>query len=247
MPSAAVILKTLTAIATRWWRLSVAWHLALAVVVFALWRGWRPSKRVAGLLLVSPLISVSLLAWWSGNPFNTVVFAALAAGLGWHSATLGTDPIALGPKHLLIPGSLLVKFGWVYPHFLGSASWAYLAAAPLGLIPCPTLAVVGGILLVFNLLDSRVWAITVGVAALAYGLIGVFGLGVLLDVLLLPGGVYLLVLAARRDFVAEPRTFWLREAHQGDLPPLPRATAAHQNFGDGGTRSAPQTKRRDAA
>lgn len=44
-----------------------------------------------------------------------------------------------------LPSAALVVFGWTYPHFVSTHSWIeYAYAAPLGLIPCPTLSVVIG-------------------------------------------------------------------------------------------------------
>lgn len=40
--------------------------------------GWRPSNRIVDYLFTAPLLSVSALAWASGNPFNGATFAALA-------------------------------------------------------------------------------------------------------------------------------------------------------------------------
>jgi hypothetical protein len=46
--------------------------------VLAVLVGWRPSNRIVDYLFTAPLLSVSALAWASGNPFNGATFAALA-------------------------------------------------------------------------------------------------------------------------------------------------------------------------
>ena len=70
MPTAGEILSTATVIANEWRWLAVSWHLLMGAGVVALAAGWRPSKRLAGILITPLLISVSVLALWSSNPFT---------------------------------------------------------------------------------------------------------------------------------------------------------------------------------
>ena len=89
-------------------------------------------------------------------------------------------------------GLVLVGFGWTYPHFVEVHSWtSYLYAAPLGLIPCPTLSMLVGVSLIVGSLEAKAWAITVAAAALVYGVIGVFTLGVAIDAVLLAVAIVL--------------------------------------------------------
>jgi hypothetical protein len=88
----------------------------------------------------------------------------------------------------------------VYPHFLHTRTWAeYIYAAPLGLIPCPTLSAVIGATLILGLLQSKAWSLAVALAGLLYGVIGVFRLGVGLDVALIAGATILAAGAFRRN------------------------------------------------
>ena len=90
----------------------------------------------------------------------------------------------------------LIGFGLVYPHFLPGEPWfAYLFAAPFGLLPCPTLALVTGVTLLVRGLDLRPWCWLLAAAGFLYGLLGVLRLGVYLDLPLLAGAVALLVRA----------------------------------------------------
>lgn len=191
MPSAQGILDGLTAIANDWKILAIAWHVVLAVGLAAFVLGQRPAKAAAGIALVLPLVSVSALAWSAGNPFNGAVFALLAGALAALAARM-RGAIRVGPPWLVAAGFTLLAFGWVYPHFLQAGSWAaYLVAAPLGLVPCPTLsALIGGSLIVDGL-ESRGWSLTLAAAGVVYGLIGWLRLGVTIDVALLAGAVAL--------------------------------------------------------
>lgn len=184
------ILIGLASVANEWRPVAVAWHVALAVSLLAILVGWRPSTRVAGYLLALPVLSVSAAAVASGNPFNGVAFVTLALIFVSVASRLSIEPVRIGAPHLVITGALLVVLGAVYPHFLDTDRWtAYLYAAPLGLLPCPTLSATMGTSLVFGLFDSRPWAFTLAAAGLMYGAIGAFLLGVTLDYALLAGAL----------------------------------------------------------
>jgi hypothetical protein len=192
MPSPHEILAGLEAIANGWRPLAIVWHLALAAGLIALGLGWRPGRRLAGVLIAGPLASVSGLAWLTGNPFNGTVFAVIAAALVAVALRLPRDAVRIGTPRLLIPGIGLTAFGWAYPHFLQTNSWiTYLYAAPLGLVPCPTLCAATGLALVLRGLGSRGWSLILAASGLLYGLVGWLRLGVAIDAVLLVGAVTL--------------------------------------------------------
>jgi hypothetical protein len=144
--------------------------------------GWRPTTRVAAYILSAPLLSVSAAAWAWGNPFNGTVFAALFLVVVRLARRLSADPVSFGTPILVTLGIVLVAFGWGYPHFLKTDHWmTYAYAAPLGVLPCPTLSVAIGATLICGLLGSVAWSVTLAAAGLVYGAIGVFVLGVQLD------------------------------------------------------------------
>jgi hypothetical protein len=196
MPSAETILNAAATIANEYRTLAIDWHVLLGTLLVALFAGWRPSNRSAGYLLVAPLLSVSALAWVSGNPFNGATFAALALLLIGSASRLSGQPIVVASSFLLVSGVLLVAFGWAYPHFLMAGRWTeYTYAAPLGLLPCPSLSAVVGLTLVLGLQRSKAWSMTVAAIGFVYGAIGVFTLGVALDHGLLAGAAVLAIAA----------------------------------------------------
>ena len=200
MPSSTAILEQVTALANDLQLVAVFWHVALAAGAAAVLVGWRPSRRLAGAVLVPPLACVAGLAWWSGNPFNAMVFLAATAIFAKLAARLPRAPVALNTGWTGIAGVMLLAFAWVYPHFLRTQSaWAYFYAAPLGLIPCPTLSALIGISLAMRLCESRPWAGVLAVFGLFYGIVGVVRLGVEIDVFLLAGAAILAGFAWRRD------------------------------------------------
>ncbi len=188
MPSAATILSGLTTIANDWQQLALVWHVWLAALIGALLAGWRPANRAVGAVLIAPVLSVCALAWASGNPFNAAAFAILAIALATITSRPPSERVRIGSSFHLVSGALLVAFGWIYPHFVAADSWVtYTYASPLGLIPCPTLSVLIGLTLILDGLGSTPWCTTLVAAGLAYGAIGVFRLGVVLDYGLLAG------------------------------------------------------------
>jgi hypothetical protein len=198
MPSSEAILGSLTTIANEWRMLAIVWHMALGASIVALIAGWRPSNRVGAYMLIAPLISVSAVAWAWGNPFNGAVFAVLAALLVGIASRISTHPVQMARPLLFVPAAMLMVFGWTYPHFLERNPWtAYLYAAPMGLLPCPTLATVIGATVMLDFLDSTRWTASVAIAGLVYAAIGVLRLEVSLDYGLLAGAA--LVLGALAD------------------------------------------------
>lgn len=193
MPAPGEILHGLRSIASQAAWLSVLWHIVVAVTIAALLAGFRPRRRTAAASLSVPLASVSIVAFAFENPFNGAVFAVLALLLAGLASGASTARVTLGSRWAVVLGSLLFAFGWVYPHFLENAPWfAYLYSAPLGAIPCPTLSAVVGVALIGDGLGTGPWRLTLAVAALFYAVFGMFRLGVVMDSVLLLGGVALL-------------------------------------------------------
>ena len=88
----------------------------------------------------------------------------------------------------------MIAFAWIYPHFLeGLSPGTSLWAAPMGVIPCPTLSLVIGFALLFDGFGSRSWSLILAGVGLFYGLFGAARLGVVLDVVLVGGASALLV------------------------------------------------------
>lgn len=197
MPPAADILDGLSIIANRAAGVAMGWHIVIATALVALAGGWRPSRRAARLLIGMPIASVAAVAFAFGNPFNGVVFAASAMALTALARMGDRRPVSRGSAWAFGTGMATAAFGWVYPHFLEGHPTAYLYAAPVGLVPCPTLAVAIGFALLGGGLGSRAWSLTLGAVGLFYGLFGVLRLGVFLDVGLVAGAVVLLAAVLR--------------------------------------------------
>jgi hypothetical protein len=217
MPSVPAILSHLTAVANDAAVMAVVWHIIIAAAVVALSFGWRPSRRLAGVLLAAPVASAATVAFAFRNPFNGTILAILALALVGLACRFRSGHVVRGSLWMTAAGTFMVAFGLFYPHFLTTQSaLAYLYAAPTGLIPCPTVSVIIGFALIAGGLRTRAWSLVLGTFGLFYGVFGVVRLHVLLDVPLVLGAVALIVVA-------------LLEVDSGSIPSTststPRASA----------------------
>jgi hypothetical protein len=193
MPDADEILSTLRLITNDVAWLSGVWHVVAGTIIVVLLAGFRAKRRTAAASLSIPLASVSIVALAFENPFNGAVFAALSVLLAGLAFRASTATVTQGSRWAVILGSLLIVFGWVYPHFLDNSPWfAYLYSAPMGAIPCPTLSAVVGVALFADGFGANAWRLTLAFAALFYSVFGIFRLGVAIDGLLLLGGLGLI-------------------------------------------------------
>jgi hypothetical protein len=196
MPPSEEILAGLHRIANELFMLAAAYHLVILGTIAALLTGWRPSQRHAVLLLTLPLACVAVVGFVYRNPFNGAAFAVLALALAIRARRVRTERVALGAWPSVVSGAILVGFGSVYPHFLDvQSAWVYLIGAPVGLVPCPSLALVLGFALLAGGFGDRTVSLMLSIAGLFYGLFGVARLGVRLDFALLAGALALAWLA----------------------------------------------------
>ena len=193
MPSSNTILAGLAGLANEYRWLAIAIHVYIGALVVLAAAGRLRSRKIAAILIALPLLSVSGLAWLSGNPFNGALFAVFAAALLALATRLSAGALQFAPRPVMITGFALFAFGWVYPHFLENENFiSYLYSAPTGIIPCPTLSVVIGLSLVAGSFQSRSWGLVAAGAGLFYGLFGALRLGVALDWFLAAGAAALL-------------------------------------------------------
>ncbi len=194
MPASEFILGGLGEISNTYRPLALIWHLYLVLIALGLIAGRRMSRRLMGVLLTLPLLSVSVLAWMTANPFNGALFASGGIALILISVRMKRERVAIAPPWMVVSGAIMLLFGLVYPHFLeGLWPLAYIYSAPTGLIPCPTLSALIGFSLITGCLGSRVWAVVLGAMGLFYGFFGAVRLGVALDWVLIAGAVNLVL------------------------------------------------------
>jgi hypothetical protein len=194
MPTKEDIISGLQTIVNDYQTFAIVWHIIFYVVIASLIFLWRPSNKVVALLMCIPIISVAIFAWISGNPFNGFLFTVLAILIIIFGLKASNAPINVSNLPYLIVGILMIVFGLVYPHFINADSFIkYLYASPVGLIPCPTLSILIGFLLLYNGLGSQSLTLTFVIFGLFYGIFGALKLAVYLDVFLILGATTLMV------------------------------------------------------
>jgi hypothetical protein len=200
MPPRNEILANLQLIANRVEVVASLWHILAFFAFLAVAAGWRPVRKTVAVLLLPLVLSVAVIAWIHRNPWNGIAFTLLGLVLGLLARRVAAVATTRPSRGVLWLGIAMIAFGFAYPHFLAPRSvfW-YLYAAPLGLLPCPTLSFVIGITLVAGGMGTRAWRLVLALAGLGYGLFGVARLGVWLDLGLILGAVGLLLVSLERQ------------------------------------------------
>lgn len=194
MPKTEEILNGLQKIVSDYPTIAIIWHVIFFALIAALISRCLPTNRLFGLLICIPIISVAILAFLSGNPFNGILFLILTVLIIIFGIRASGQPVQTSQIVFMVIGILMIIFGLVYPHFVITDSvLKYLYESPVGLIPCPTLSILIGFLLVYNGFGSHSLTLTFIIFGLFYGLFGVLKLAVYLDIFLVFGTITLLV------------------------------------------------------
>lgn len=194
MLKAEEIINGLQAIVNEYSFIAMIWHVAFYALIVALFAKWKPSSRILGIMLCLPLLSVAVFAWLAGNPFNGTMFSLAALLVFIFAFKASAQPVVFAKFPFAVAGMVMIAFGLVYPHFINPTSIiTYLYASPAGLIPCPTLSILVGLMLLFNGSGFKSLTITFVVLGLFYGVFGVFKLAVYPDLFLLGGALILLI------------------------------------------------------
>jgi hypothetical protein len=194
MPKTEEIIDGLQAIVNKYSSFAIIWHAVFYILLAAIIAGWQPSNTILGVLICLPLLSVAVFAWLSGNPFNGMLFSILAILPVIFGFTTSDQTINFSQVPFMIVGIIMIIFGLVYPHFIRTGSFLkYLYASPVGLIPCPTLSIIIGFLLLYSGFGSQSLTLALIVFGLFYGVFGVLKLAVYPDIFLIFGTITLLI------------------------------------------------------
>lgn len=194
MPKTEEIINGLQSIVNNYTTFAIIWHAVFYFLLAGLLARLQPSNKLFGILLCLPLISVAVFAWLSGNPFNGILFSLITILIFIFGIKASNQPIQTSQFPFMVIGIIMIVFGLIYPHFVNADSLLeYLYLSPAGLIPCPTLSILIGFLLLYNGFGSQSVIITFIAFGLFYGIFGVLKLAVYLDVFLILGSITLLV------------------------------------------------------
>ena len=205
MPSSAELLRSVSTIANALVPVAIAWHLAIAVALVAIVAGWRPSLRVALVLVATPALSVSMCSFAYRNPFNGISLAVLAGLLCTFAGAARAGETARAAPWSTWLGAALIAFGLVYPHFVTGSWWRDLYAAPVGVLPCPTLSLIAGFTLLAGGFRGRAISAVLAAWTAFYAGFGIARLGVAIDAALVAATVGLLAVSVRGIRLHSPR------------------------------------------
>ncbi len=196
---AGTIVSGLLVLANEHRTTALFWHaVLLAALLWVACARARPPRVVVAMLLMTPVVSAATLALLHVHRFNGVALTVLLALLGAAVIQVPALPVERARGLGWWLGWLLVALAAGYPHFAQvPAAWQYALYAPLGVLPCPTLALLVGGSLLTSGLQSRAWCMAVSAFALAYGMLGAFWLGVWLDLALVIGALALLAFSLK--------------------------------------------------
>lgn len=182
MPPSTQILQTLAELAQQERPLAIVWHGYVLALCAAVLFGWRPRRRLAASLILLPVASVVVMALLTANWFTGVLLAGYLAAAGTIIARMPAMSIQIASRWRVCAAVAVLLFGLSYPHFLGpTVPLQYLYAAPLGIVPCPTLAAAIGASLAVESFGSPAWSLLLIVVGGFYGAFGALRLGVTLD------------------------------------------------------------------
>ncbi|MCK7460673.1 MAG: hypothetical protein MZU84_00590 [Sphingobacterium sp.] len=185
MPKTDEILNGLQKIVNDYSLVAIIWHLVFYALLAALLFKWLPTNRDIRTADLYPCAFGCHTGFHVGESVQRDAFSILAVlGVIFGLKATG-QPVQTSQLVFMIIGILMIVFGLVYPHFIDAGSIVkYLYASPAGLIPCPTLSVIIGFLLLYNGFGSQSITLTLIVFGLFYGIFGVLRLGVYLDIFL---------------------------------------------------------------
>ncbi len=191
MPTATEIIRNLETTVDAYLWLRILHHILLVLVAILLWRLRQKAGWIVSLYLTFAFFSVFL----GGitpifNPFYLLVFGILTLlGILELIQSKMNFSMERTPKiHIAI--ALIGGFiGFWYPHFVESPFYC-LIGSPLGVIPCPTLIVALSLFLLAYPKTNRVWHWVITLTGLFFGIVGLFKLGVILDLALLALAIY---------------------------------------------------------
>lgn len=192
MPKTQEILNGLQSLVNQHIRYAIFWHIVFYIMIIAFLAKWEPSNRTLAIMLCVPVLSVAVFAWISGNPFNGILFSLLTILFFVFGTNASAQPVSLSQQPYMIAGIIMIVFGLIYPHFIETTPIIrYLYASPAGLIPCPTLSILIGCMLLFNGLGSNALTLMCILFGLFYGIFGALKLAVHIDLVLVFGTLVL--------------------------------------------------------
>jgi len=188
---ASSMLDYLSMVANKNLGLNMAAHLAVIVSIASLYllKDLKVKKYIFNGTILALFLSVTVNAIIYGNPFHVLTFGILAV-MAAVELIRGKNQVDTPKKSI----NTIIAYGFVfiglwYPEFSDSMFKALLLS-PVGMLPCPTLITVLGMLNLYSPNISKLQFVVTVLLGTVYGVIGTFRFGVYLDVWLIVIVIY---------------------------------------------------------
>ena len=135
-------------------------------------------------------LSVVVNAVIYGNPFHAITFGVLAVTTLFALITSKNEINKPEKGVKTIISFVFIILGLWYPEFVDTNIIQYFLVSPLGIVPCPTLTTILGILNLYYPKVNKLQFILIVFFATVYGLIGTFKFGVYYDLCLIGVSIY---------------------------------------------------------
>jgi len=185
------MLDYLSMVANKNLGLNMAAHLAVIVAIASLYllKDLKVKKYIFNGTILALFLSVTVNAIIYGNPFHVLTFGILAV-MAAVELIRGKNQVDTPKKSI----NTIIAYGFVfiglwYPEFSDSMFKALLLS-PVGMLPCPTLITVLGMLNLYSPNISKLQFVVTVLLGTVYGVIGTFRFGVYLDVWLIVIVIY---------------------------------------------------------
>lgn len=152
---------------------------------------------LANVTVVELALSVTINAAVYGSSFHLITFALMSIlfvvfcfETKKKRNDSGVRKVEVGISAFSVISVLILLLGLWYPEFVHTDMMRSFVFAPVGIVPCPTLLTILGVMNLFGTLFSRRKKILVVVFAIIYGIVGTFVFGVYLDIALLVAVIF---------------------------------------------------------
>lgn len=157
----------------------------------------RVVQILANITVLELALSVLINAAVYGSPFHLITFTLMSIlyvvfcfGTKNKRNDSGVRQTEVRVSAFSMISVIFLFLGLWYPEFVHTDMIRSLLLAPVGIVPCPTLLTILGVMNLFSDLFSIRKKILVVVFAMIYGIIGTFVFGVYLDIALLAAAIF---------------------------------------------------------
>ncbi len=189
------MLNYLTTVSNKATALNLIMHLVVITAILTMFfvKNEKVRKTIVNSSILVLVLSVASNALINGNPFHIITFLILSVITGYVLFTKKSDFIVPQMSIRTLISFIFIAIGFWYPEFVNANKFELLFISPLGIVPCPTLlSVIGLLSLSYPKINKLQYSATIALGII-YGIIGTFVFKVYLDIALLIASAYGLI------------------------------------------------------